>query len=918
MASSSHRSLKYHVFLSFRGEDTRKTYVDHLYTALSNKSIYTYKDDQALPRGDSIGPSLLNAIKGSLIAIVVFSENYANSSWCLDELAHIMKCRKERGLIVIPIFYKVDPSHVRKQEGNFGRAFAEKKRGDDTKKDSWRQAIVDASTIVDASNIAGWVTDDLAHGYESEGIKLIVDTISKRLFPLYPYINEKLVGMESRLKSLNSLLDIESGGVHMVGIWGVGGSGKTTLAHFAYRHFSHQFDRHCFIGKIREKSAKRALEKLQEEVLSSLLKTDEKVQIVEEGQHKIASILSLSPILIVLDDVDDDSQIEALAGSHEWFGDGSRIIITTRDEHLLHRDNVKIYHVGLLPPDEAIQLLEKHALLKDKPPIEDYDTLSRRVISYADGLPLALKVLGSLLRGKEKKGWESALDKMKNIPNLEIIHTLKISYDGLEPNERELFLDIACFHRGNNVNHVMKILDACDFYPDDGIVLLRDKALITISDGMLEMHDLVQKMGHYVVRNQHPKEPEKRSRVWKTNEILEMCYNDSAMENNEIEAIRFGGNSSVFFKLVSNMKKLRLLLVDATEGAHDYSVQGVEAPSFLSNELKYIDYAYYPGSPFPADFQPRKLVVLMLPNTLQKELWQGCKVLPQLKELYLEDAEKLVSTPDFDGLPCLENLRLNRCSSLEEIDPSLGYRNSLVHVFVSDCENLRSFPTIFSLKKLKTLEIENCKELVEFPEIQASMDSLIKLYLRCVGIHVLPASSIGKYCTNLILLKLEHCIHLKRIEGNFQDLKQLENFELNGLFNLEKLPSKLFNSECSLKRLDLSDCQMEDGEIPGDVGELLNLTELDLSGNNFSRLPFSLLRLTQLKLLSLRHCYNLLELPECASSIDILTYGLQSLKSRKYDVFLSFRGEDTSKNYSSYSQKTMLILLGVWMNLNTL
>ncbi|CAI9297043.1 unnamed protein product [Lactuca saligna] len=118
----SSQSWKYDVFLSFRGEDTRNTFVGHLYSALEQQGIYTYKDNETHPRGESIHPSLMKAIEESQIAIIVFSKNYCDSLWCLDELAHIMKCRDTRSQIVMPIFYDVDPSEVRKQKGKYGEA----------------------------------------------------------------------------------------------------------------------------------------------------------------------------------------------------------------------------------------------------------------------------------------------------------------------------------------------------------------------------------------------------------------------------------------------------------------------------------------------------------------------------------------------------------------------------------------------------------------------------------------------------------------------------------------------------------------------------------------------------------------------------------------------------------------------------
>ena len=151
-------SWKYHVFLSFRGEDTRNTFVGHLYSALEQEGIFTYKDDETLPRGQSIHPSLMKAIEESQIAVVVFSMNYGDSSWCLDELAHIMKCRDTRGQIVIPIFYDVEPSEVRKQNRKYGEAMAIHELENRTNVESWRQALTDAS------NISGWEPKHIANG----------------------------------------------------------------------------------------------------------------------------------------------------------------------------------------------------------------------------------------------------------------------------------------------------------------------------------------------------------------------------------------------------------------------------------------------------------------------------------------------------------------------------------------------------------------------------------------------------------------------------------------------------------------------------------------------------------------------------------------------------------------------------------
>ncbi|XP_062028217.1 disease resistance protein RUN1-like [Rosa rugosa] len=113
----------YDVFLSFRGEDTRRTFTDHLYAALVRAGVRTFRDAEGLRRGENIAEDLVEIIQGCRISLIVFSENYADSSWCLEELVQIMECRKTQRQRVFPIFYHVDPSHVRNQTGIFAHAF---------------------------------------------------------------------------------------------------------------------------------------------------------------------------------------------------------------------------------------------------------------------------------------------------------------------------------------------------------------------------------------------------------------------------------------------------------------------------------------------------------------------------------------------------------------------------------------------------------------------------------------------------------------------------------------------------------------------------------------------------------------------------------------------------------------------------
>jgi hypothetical protein len=151
----------YDVFLSFRGEDTRKTFTDHLYAALDQAGIRAFRDDDELPRGEEISDHLLRAIQESKISIVVFSKGYASSRWCLNELVEILECKKRKtGQIVLPIFYDIDPSDVRKQTGSFAKAFDKhEKRFEEKLVKEWRKALEDAA------NLSGRSLNNMANGY---------------------------------------------------------------------------------------------------------------------------------------------------------------------------------------------------------------------------------------------------------------------------------------------------------------------------------------------------------------------------------------------------------------------------------------------------------------------------------------------------------------------------------------------------------------------------------------------------------------------------------------------------------------------------------------------------------------------------------------------------------------------------------
>ncbi|KAK3430955.1 hypothetical protein EUGRSUZ_E02164 [Eucalyptus grandis] len=546
MASSSKPKSNYEVFLSFRGTDVRNTFLGHLYKALHHNGIYTFIDSEELRKGDQTLPALMKAIEESFVAIIVFSKDYASSRWCLEELMKIMECKEQKDLTVLPVFYKVDPREVRQGSKSYGKALAkhESKFGKDSEKvERWKKALFDAGSL------SGWHFND---GDESELIERIVKEISTLLdrTPLH----------------LKSTLNIESDdGVFMMGLWGKGGIGKTSLAKAIYNDIFRQFEGSAFLANVRETSKGcRDLVALQEKLLLEILLSKQRLVVsnVDAGTNLVRDRLCCKKVLLILDDVDDLRQLNALAGEGKWFGNGTR------------------------------ELLSKH-VFQTHQKLKIRTDLVYSVLNYAEGLPLAIEVLGSFLCGRREHEWKSTLKKFSKIPHKTINNVLKISYDGLEDNEKEIFLHIACFFKGQDSQYIKKVIDSCDFEITIGLEILLERSLISMEHGIVEMHDLIQLMGMDI----------RRSRLWLYDDVLDVLSRD--MGDCVVKAIVLEPPQQKEIYVEPNAftkaSRLRLLIM---HNLHN-SFQG---PIYLPNELRWFEWAGC-ASWFPQfSSGPKKLV----------------------------------------------------------------------------------------------------------------------------------------------------------------------------------------------------------------------------------------------------------------------------------------------------------------------
>lgn len=348
---------------------------------------------------------------------------------------------------------------------------------------------------------------------ETENVREIVKHAFNHLRPDLLSNDENLVGMNLRLSKINMLLGMGLDDVRFIGIWGMGGIGKKTIARAVFKSIAREFHGSCFLENVRQASKDvGGLVSLQEKLLSATLMKGKFHIGGGDGAAIIKENLRNRNVFIVLHDVDHVSQVKELAGGEDWFHFGSRIIITTRDEGLLVSLGVdRRYNVEGLNDEEALQLF-CHEAFGVNFPKKCYIDLCAKFIEYAEGLPSAIKALGSSLHSRTSvQSWEDAVANLNGSLKRGIYENLKISYDALEMQERRIFLDIACFLKGRSKDQVIDTFWSFGIDAADGLKILQEKSLITMPCDKIQMHNLLQKLGQEIFREESLG---KCSRLW--------------------------------------------------------------------------------------------------------------------------------------------------------------------------------------------------------------------------------------------------------------------------------------------------------------------------------------------------------------------------------------------------------------------
>ncbi|AAG26935.1 disease resistance protein [Arabidopsis thaliana] len=749
-SSSSPRNWRYNVFTSFHGPDVRIKFLSHLRQQFVYNGI-TMFDDNGIERSQIIAPALKKAIGESRVAIVLLSKNYASSSWCLDELLEILKCKEYIGQIVMTVFYEVDPSHVRKQTGDFGIAFKETcAHKTEEERSKWSQAL----TYV--GNIAG---EDFIHWKdEAKMIEKIARDVSTKINVTPCRDFDDMVGLERHLKEMVSLLDLDKEGVKMVGISGPAGIGKSTIAKALHSRHSSTFQHNCFVDNLWENykicTGEHGVKlRLHEQFVSKILK-----QNGLELTHLsvIKDRLQDKKVLIILDDVESLAQLETLADM-TWFGPGSRVIVTTENKEILQQHGIgDIYQVGYPSESEALTIFCLSAFKQASPP-DGFMDLADEVVRICDKLPLALCVLGSSLLRKSQTDWEDELPRLRNcLDGIESV--LKVGFESLNEKDQALFLYITVFFNYECADHVTLMLAKSNLNVRLGLKNLANRYLIHIDHDQKKrvvVHRLLRVMAIQVCTKQKP---------WKSQILVDaekIAYVlEEATGNRSIKGVSFD-TAEIDELMISPKafeKMCNLLFLKVYDAGWHTGKRKLDIPEDIKfpRTIRLFHWDAYSGKRLPSSFFAENLVEVNMQDSELQKLWEGTQCLANLKKIDLSRSSCLTELPDLSNATNLEDLYVGSCTALVELPSSIGNLHKLAHIMMYSCESLEVIPSLINLTSLTFLNMNKCSRLRRFPDIPTSIEDV---QVTGTTLEELPASL--THCSGLQTIKISGSVNLK-------------------------------------------------------------------------------------------------------------------------------------------------------------
>ncbi|KAG0605802.1 hypothetical protein M758_9G088700 [Ceratodon purpureus] len=802
---------KYDVFINHRGPDVKLTFAAHLTDALCRAGFFPFLDAKSIRQGHHVFKSIDEALSGACIHVAIFSKRYAESKYCLQELCDMLQSEK----IIIPVFYDVKPEHLRYIEGGpYAKGFHKhRSRGRHKDIQKWKDALFQVSER------RGFRKDEVK-GDENELVKSIVVAVRRESHADLQPQRGHLFGLEESLEEALDTLTMMKKDVGVLGLVGMGGIGKTTLATEIYNHYvsRREFTHHSFLKDVRSTEQLH----LQHQLVNDVIQEDSRSS--TKKYRKWFDTFRTQKVLLVVDDIDNTSQFEGLIPDILGLASGSRIVVTSRHKDVLvtavrEAKCIKVFEVKLLNVMHSRQLFNWHAFYTEAPS-RDFRDLAEKVADACGGHPLALEVIGASLFDKkdgpaDREIWMDALRILNQ--NGDILDKLRISYNSLPSDgDRAMFRDIACLLIGMHTEVAMELWNSCRSCGDycsttkgPSLVLRRlmDKSLVKVdASNRLGMHDVIRDMGRDIVIKESSR-PGKRTHLWNAataTRVLTKKEGTHRIRGIKLSTMESTGTPSYVVEHFASMDELHLLILDGSLlVGNEYSK--------LSQELRWVQWRSFPASQLPSGLNLPQLVVLDLTDSSSlSRLWQVDDLIqfPLLQRLILANCKGLQELPQNIGqsMPRLRTMEMEKCSLIAELPDSVGQLKCLEHLILSGCESLESLPeAVVNLTELKRLLLDDCSKLKQLPAGLGRLISMEVLNLsNCKCLVELPPSVNG-----LQVLKELHMKSTCKPDGRLLPfvgvLTALKAFHLCGNEAITVLPQSFGNLK-SLVRLQISDC----------------------------------------------------------------------------------------------------------------